>query len=309
MADDTPLGCTGLARVELVVSDLERSARFYGNVVGLTPVGGETGTRAFAVGQEGAHLVLRTGPTAGCSLVAWWLAHDADLDRLVSRLTKAGVPFERTPRDVGAPTLQFVDAIGGLMSFEVPRPLCDQPSFEVTHTRIERIGHVVFKTPQADAAIAQAQEWLDFKLSDWIDDGTAFLRPALSAFHHGLGIARGASPGLHHVNFMVTEIDDIGRALHRLSQQEVPIVFGPGRHPISDSVFLYFLDPDGLTLEYSFGMETFPAHGARAARAWPPAPTSVDLWGSPRHPDLGRMGALIGGEAIGSLTHPCEIRL
>ena len=63
---------------------------------------------------------------------------------------------------------------------------------------------------------------------------------------------------LHHVNFMVTEINDIGRALHRLGAQGVPIVHGPGRHPTSGSIFLYFLDPDGITLEYSFGMEEIP---------------------------------------------------
>jgi MurNAc alpha-1-phosphate uridylyltransferase len=55
-----------------------------------------------------------------------------------------------------------------------------------------------------------------------------------------------------------------------------------------------FLDPDGLTLEYSFGMETFPVQGARDPRAWPALPASVDLWGSPRSADLGRIGALLG---------------
>jgi 2,3-dihydroxy-p-cumate/2,3-dihydroxybenzoate 3,4-dioxygenase len=58
-------------------------------------------------------------------------------------------------------------------------------------------------------------------------------------------------------------------------------------------VFLYFLDPDGLTLEYSFGMETFPAQGAREPRAWPAVPASVDLWGSSRRSDYGQTGALL----------------
>ena len=57
---------------------------------------------------------------------------------------------------------------------------------------------------------------------------------------------------------MVTEIDDVGRGLARFKAKEVPVVYGPGRHPASTSVFLYFLDPDGMTLEYSFGMEQFP---------------------------------------------------
>ena len=56
---------------------------------------------------------------------------------------------------------------------------------------------------------------------------------------------------------MVTDIDDVGGAMNRMKAANVPIVFGPGRHLPSTSIFLYFLDPDGNTTEYSFGMELF----------------------------------------------------
>ncbi len=69
---------------------------------------------------------------------------------------------------------------------------------------------------------------------------------------------------------MVADIDDIGRALHRLRHHGVTTAFGPGRHPVSGSVFLYFFDPDGLTLEYSFGMEDFNEADPRPTRVWPP---------------------------------------
>jgi 2,3-dihydroxy-p-cumate/2,3-dihydroxybenzoate 3,4-dioxygenase len=92
---------------------------------------------------------------------------------------------------------------------------------------------------------------------------------------------------------MVSEIDDIGRAWHRLARTGVRVVFGPGRHPISGRVFLEFLDPDGLTLEYGFGMETFPVRGARDPRAWPAVPASVDLWDSPRRSELGQTRAFL----------------
>ena len=71
---------------------------------------------------------------------------------------------------------------------------------------------------------------------------------------------------------MVSEIDDIGKAIWRCNKNDVPIVRGPGRHPPSDSVFFYVLDPDGITVEYSFEMEEFPEHGARPARELPFGP-------------------------------------
>ena len=77
---------------------------------------------------------------------------------------------------------------------------------------------------------------------------------------------------------MVSEIDDIGTAINRFKHHDVPIVFGPGRHIASNSVFLYFLDPDGLTLEYSYGMEEFAgALAASAADAAAGAPVDRQL--------------------------------
>ena len=92
------------------------------------------------------------------------------------------------------------------------------------------------------------------------------------------------------MNFMVTEIDDIGRGMWRFQKNEVPVVRGPGRHPPSGSVFLYVLDPDGLTVEYSFGMEEFPELGARKPRLLAPVPESLDYWGCPRDPRQGAIG-------------------
>lgn len=294
MRSEDPLGCTGLARVELVVTDLERSARFYEDVVGLTPLDDDVGARVFAAGEERERIVLRAGPTAGCSLTVWRAAADGELDRIAARLTDAGAAVEQSPRGEGRQALRFVDPVtGAKLAFEGPGQVSGTEPVLLSHTRIQRIGHVVFATPHADAAVAWARETLDFRVSDWIDGGTTFLRPALSPFHHGLGIARASAAGLHHLNFMVAEIDDIGRALHRLRRHGVSVAFGPGRHPISGSVFLYFLDPDGITLEYSFGMETFPLQGARDPRAWPAVPASVDLWGSPRISGYGQTAAIL----------------
>lgn len=294
MRNDSPLGCTGLARVELVVSDLDRSARFYEDVVGLTPLGGDADARLFAAGEEGGRLVLRAGPTAGCSLAAWRVAAAVELDRLAVRLAAAGVACEQSRGKDDSRALRFVEPVtGATMAFEEPRPAAGPEPSLTSHTRIQRLGHVVLATPHPEAAVAWVRKTLDFRVSDWIDGGTTFLRPALSPYHHGLGIAHAHAAGLHHMNFMVSEIDDIGRALHRMRRNGVPIAFGPGRHPISGSIFLYFLDPDGLTLEYSFGTETFPAQGAREPRGWPAVPESVDLWGSSRSYEYGQTGALL----------------
>jgi 2,3-dihydroxy-p-cumate/2,3-dihydroxybenzoate 3,4-dioxygenase len=148
----------------------------------------------------------------------------------------------------------------------------------------------VWTTPRQKEAIAFFRDVLNFAESDAIGDFITFFRAFPNPYHHGIGIAGGPERKLNHVNFMVTEIDDVGRGLARLKAKNVPVVFGPGRHPASGSVFLYFLDPDGLTLEYSFGMEEFPELAPRPPRRLKPTPINIDSWGSYRDPRMSAVG-------------------
>jgi 2,3-dihydroxy-p-cumate/2,3-dihydroxybenzoate 3,4-dioxygenase len=77
-----------------------------------------------------------------------------------------------------------------------------------------------------------------------------------------------------------------------MTKAGVKIAFGIGRHPPSGSVFLYFFDPDGMTVEYSFGMEEFPELGAREPRMLEPVPESLDTWGAVPDPMFGKRGII-----------------
>jgi 2,3-dihydroxy-p-cumate/2,3-dihydroxybenzoate 3,4-dioxygenase len=52
---------------------------------------------------------------------------------------------------------------------------------------------------------------LNFRESDSIGEIMTFMRPFPSPFHHGIGVGKGPKRVIHHLNFMVSEIDDIGR--------------------------------------------------------------------------------------------------
>ena len=99
------------------------------------------------------------------------------------------------------------------------------------------------------------------------------LSPALGAEITGALLARPAAEEIVAVlrrallDHLVVVVRDRPRhhLRDRLRKAEVPIVYGPGRHPPSGSFFLYFLDPDGMTLEYSHGMEEFPESRFAAA--------------------------------------------
>jgi 2,3-dihydroxy-p-cumate/2,3-dihydroxybenzoate 3,4-dioxygenase len=245
------------------------------------------------------NLVLHRASEPGLKLVGWMLEDEKQFDELHARLHEAAVQFrelsdaERAARHLGR-TTRMVEAYSGVtFEFYLPK---DQTAyrFDTGLAKIQRIGHAVIKTHHYEKVVRFVQEVLNFAESDCIGDGDgiAFFRCFPNPHHHGFGIGYGAASAWHHINFMVTEIDDIGRALHRLEASGVPVVFGPGRHPASGSVFLYWLDPDGMTVEYSFGMEEFPEVNPRQPRRLPRIPSSLDSWGSYRDPRMASRGSI-----------------
>jgi 2,3-dihydroxy-p-cumate/2,3-dihydroxybenzoate 3,4-dioxygenase len=169
----------------------------------------------------------------------------------------------------------------------------DAPPFEPTVAKIQRLGHVVLRSADPEATVRFFGEVLNFKVSDSIDGAVTFMRCFPNPYHHSFGVGNGKGrSGLHHFNFMVSDADDIGTSLWRLKRLDVPVVNGPGRHLPSGSMFLYYLDPDGLTVEYSFGMEEFPAEGARKPRVMEPIKASIDYWDSFLDPRKAAVGEI-----------------
>jgi 2,3-dihydroxy-p-cumate/2,3-dihydroxybenzoate 3,4-dioxygenase len=256
------------------------------------------GAEMFRCDKERYSVVLHEHAPAGFRCAGWMLEDASQFDALHQRLRDNDVPYEIltdaecSDRHLARATRMVEPNTQATLEFYLPEDISTEFAFEASHTRIQRLGHVVFSTPRRAQAHAFFRDVLDFLDSDSIGEMATFMRPAGSPYHHGIGIGAAEHAHFHHLNFMVESIDDIGVGMNRCAKREVPIVYGPGRHPASQSVFLYFLDPDAMTLEYSFGMEEFEDIGARAPRVLPPKPESVDMWGSLPDPRMGATGEM-----------------
>ena len=89
------------------------------------------------------------------------------------------------------------------------------------------------------------------RVSDRIGDA-ALLR--IDEVHHTIALFPTDRAGIQHINHQVATGDDVMRSFNFLSERQVPMVFGPGRHPTSSARFLYFEGPDGMVFEYSSGV-------------------------------------------------------
>lgn len=297
-AKDTGIRYRRLGYVALNVTDLDRSERFYRDVVGLESMGsGPEDCRFMRCDAHHHSVVLFRRDRPGLKRIGFEMESPAALDALCRALDTADIAWREVPAEerslfrLGRAIQMEEPHTGATFEFfesmhEIARP------FRPTTAKIERLGHVVLRSPRYAETIQFFRDVLNFRVSDEVEGAVTFMRAFPNGLHHTLGIGHGQRPGLHHVNFMVTEVDDIGRAMWRFQREGVPVVNGPGRHPPSGSMFYYFLDPDELTLEYSFGMEEFPEIGARKHRVLAPGSESLDYWGGPTDPRKSAVGEI-----------------
>ena len=290
-----------LAYAALNVTDLKRSLHFYETLVGLQFAGeGSGGELYLRCGFDHHNLVLHRSPTPGLKRIGWEMQSEVDVDALAGTLREAGVKVtevaEAESRELRqSRTLRFTcPHIGVTMEFFSRMQEFGGEPYQPTVALIQRLGHIVLLTPRFPEALEFCRTVLGFAVSDEIAGAVAFMRAHPNPYHHTLALGQASAPtgSFHHVNFMVTEVDDIGRAIWRFKKADVPVVHGPGRHPPSGSMFLYFLDPDGMTVEYSFGMEEFPEADARKPRMLVPGQPSFDFWGAVVDPRKGKVGAI-----------------
>jgi 2,3-dihydroxy-p-cumate/2,3-dihydroxybenzoate 3,4-dioxygenase len=279
------------------VTNLSRSVEFYRDIVGLDVVQLDSELAYLRCSRDHHNILLCQAPERGLRRVGFELEQDSDVlaafDHFQARgFEPAWVSRDETKALKQGRSFRVRERHSGLL-FELfagaqhlSRP------FVPTLAKIARIGHVVIGSKDFEGSRDSLVADFGFRVSDLIEDRIVFLRCHPNPFHHTFAVGPASESHFHHVNFMVSDIDDIGKALYRIKKNDVKVVFGPGRHPPSDSVFFYFLDPDGMTVEYSFGMEEFAENGARPPRYMEPVPESLDVWGAVPDGQFGRSGPI-----------------
>jgi 2,3-dihydroxy-p-cumate/2,3-dihydroxybenzoate 3,4-dioxygenase len=298
-----------LGYLALNVTNMEASKKFYESMVGLnlTEIGAN-GEHFFRCSDDHHNIVLYKKDQASLKRIGWELESESDMNQLYSALERSKVKVrevdaaERAFLHQGR-TIRFEDPFTGAVHeyYTDQRRLGGTP-FEPTVAKIQKLGHVVLKTPRYEDALAFYMDVLNFRSSDFVEGMITFMRAFPIPYHHSFGLAKSDKGAMHHLNFMVSEVDDIGKGMWRYKKNDVVVVRGPGRHPPSGAMFLYALDPDGHTVEYSFGMEEFPEVSPRKPRQLPPLQESIDFWGAPTDPRMGATGNIEKAEAAPAKT-------
>lgn len=288
--------------IALNVTDVNRTSDFVYDIVGLEHAGeGPGGGRFFRCGSDRHCVLLMPSAEAGFKRAGWDLETADDVERAFAHFSDLGYKPEWVNEDERiALNLSLTAAFrvrdpftGCVFEYYSGMEQTIAP-FPARLAKIQRFGHFGISVPDVLAGAKHFEKNFGFPVSDYVSSFAALMRAWPNPNHHSFALAKSTTGKAHfnHVNFMVSDIDDIGRLHYRLQKNQVKVVFGMGRHPTSDSVFLYFLDPDKLTWEYSFGMEQFPEENARQPRAMSARPEDFDVWGAMPEPEFSKFGVI-----------------
>jgi 2,3-dihydroxybiphenyl 1,2-dioxygenase len=245
---------------------------YFGDVIGLMPgaptPGGASTWRADGKAQR---VVLKEGQANDATCIGFELASRQALDAAIARLRKLGLdPVAATPAQnqerrvkdmvrVPSPWGVEVELVLGLEEAATPFASSAYPHGFVTGS--QGFGHFVFGVTAADvyeASCKFALDGLGLKLSDTLrlPMGPVELKVSFfhcNARHHSLAVAHIPAPvlpqKLHHINFEVKQVADVGAAFERALAAGTPLANMLGQHENDGMVSFYSVSPDGWQVE------------------------------------------------------------
>lgn len=119
-------------------------------------------------------------------------------------------------------------------------------------------GHIGLKVSDLDRSKKFYQEVFGFEvMGESQEKGRRFLflgdrqKLVLTLWQQAAGRFEKQSPGLHHLSFQVTGMEDVKKAERKLRELNVPLLYdGIVPHAEgADSGGIFFEDPDGIRLE------------------------------------------------------------
>jgi 2,3-dihydroxy-p-cumate/2,3-dihydroxybenzoate 3,4-dioxygenase len=269
--------------VRLGTRDLSAADRFARQIVGLELAREEGGARYYRSDARDHTLVYFEGDPADHS-VGFEVRDASALDAAAAALSDAGLELKHgstgdcTMRSVRA-LVKFRDPTGNAIELVVRPAHSGRRHFPTRDAGITGFSHIGLCSTDPPRDERFWTGCFSARVSDRIGDA-ALLR--IDEVHHKIALFPTTHAGVQHVNHQGASIDDVMRAWYFLKSRDVRIVFGPGRHPTSGAVFLYFEGPDGMVFEYSTGVRTIAPQdeATHQPRQFPRANESFCMWGS-----------------------------
>lgn len=253
-----PFRVTRASHIIYTVRDLARSRDFYTEVLGLVVSDEDRDTLYLRGVEERTHhsLVLkRTDGAPACVRVGLQTVDDEDLEKAKHFFKKRDLKVDFVDVPYQSRTLHATDVTGARLELcsAMPRTeRLDQAFHNLRGAGALRFDHYQITAPDIQEA-ARFYTGLGFRVVDYMVVSSQpvgiFLHIKDSAYD--VVFIRRPGPALHHFAYVVNGINDIIRACDIAGSLGLGdhVEFGPGRHSLGHSYYVYLLDPDGHRVE------------------------------------------------------------
>lgn len=287
-----PFTITRASHVSLGVRDLTKSRDFYRDVIGLVVSDEDEDVIYFRGLEEASHHSLTLFRTAGAPIagqVGMRVKTDDDIDAAARFLSDRGVRNQLVEVPFQGPTLRFIDAVGTHIELTSSMDVVERRMQEF-HTYVagapQRLDHFQVVTHDVQTATDFYTD-LGMRLAEYTaKDGTDELWGTwmeVKGNTHDLVFTNGRGPRLHHFAYTVPDATALIQAADVAGSLGFgeEIDRGPGRHGISNALFLYLRDPDQHRIELFTTHYQFIDLEAEPIRWDISNPRRSQLWGMP----------------------------
>lgn len=260
-----------LAHVELLTPKPDETVRFFKELLGLEETEREGQSVYLRAYEDFYHHTLRVTEASkpGLGHVAWRTTSPQALERRVAAIEASGLGAGWSEGDRGhGAAYRFTTPDGHPMEllweveyYEAPAEkqstLLNRPQKRPSRgVPVRRLDHVSLMAEDVTPTREFMQEQLGFRLRENIlfEGGKvevgAFL--SVSALVHEIALLHdptGSRGRLHHICYWYGIPQHISDAAEILCENGIPIEAGPGKHGISQALFLYVFEPGGNRVE------------------------------------------------------------
>ena len=308
-AGNPPFNIVRMSHIELGVTDLDASRKFYTEILGLIETE-QVGNLIYLRGLEERNhhsFVLTKSDEPVVKRFGFKVAGEADLDLIQAHFAEKGLSAEWVERYGQGRSLLVRDPFGMPVEFcyafdQVERSLQEYGRYRGCHP--QRIDHFNCFTPNVQTSHDFWALDLGFRTTEYTktEDGNELWAIWMhrKGNVHDMAFTNGLGPRLHHVAIWVPtamhiiHLCDLMATTGYLANMER----GPGRHGISNAFFLYVRDPDGHRVEI-YTSDYLTVDPDFEPIEWDLRdPQRQTLWGMPAPRSWFEEGSLLDGTAL-----------
>lgn len=303
-----PFNVVRVGYVHYLSTDLARSKAFWVDALGYV-LTEETKDTLFLRGlEERSHhsVVLRKSAQPGVAALGFKVFSEQDLDEAALYCKSRNVPHRFVERPAQGRTLSITDPVGMPVEFYFgmePAECLLRKYAEYRGSFILRIDHANCFTPDVQASYDFYNE-IGFRATEYTEteDGKDLWAVWLhrKGNVHDLAFTNGRGPRLHHIGVWVSSVNHVIHTCDVLATSGwlKNMERGPGRHGISNALFLYLRDPDGHRIEL-FTSDYLTVDPDFKPLRWDLRdPQRQTLWGAPAPKSWFEEGSVFAGRPV-----------